>query len=62
MDATLEELVGTLQRREHQADGRGGEEHGEALAVIVPPLTIGLALGGIFFVTLTMRIGEELKR
>jgi hypothetical protein len=49
MDATLEELVGTLQRREHQADGGGGEEHGEALAVVVLPLTNGLALGGIFF-------------
>ncbi|KAK1642962.1 hypothetical protein QYE76_060788 [Lolium multiflorum] len=29
-----------------------GEEHGEALAVVVPPLTIGLARGGIFFVGL----------
>jgi hypothetical protein len=44
MDATLEELVGTLRRREDLADGGGGEEHGEALATVVPPLTIGLRL------------------
>jgi hypothetical protein len=44
MDAALEELVGTLRRREDEADG--GEGGGELddpgkppLAAVVPPLT-----------------------